>query len=171
MAAPHGPAVTVVPASPRAVIGTGAVAAAQTLEAPATGPQAAATTPAPRLDARAATVPLARKAVRPQSAARVPSAPPPSAATSSQNAASELQLLIRARRLVRASPERALELAEQHAALYPQGMFVEEREVLAIEALSDLGRRELAAERARRFAARFGGSTHLQRVAALSGTR
>lgn len=84
--------------------------------------------------------------------------------------ASELDLLVRARRLVRSAPERALQLAEQHRELFPRGTFAEERELLAIESLRKLGQRDLALQRATSFRAAFPTSAHLRRIEALSGS-
>jgi hypothetical protein len=81
--------------------------------------------------------------------------------------AAELDLLARARRVVATAPQRALELAAEHARRFETGVLVQEREVLAIEALSRLGRRDLAAMRARRFSERYPGSPHRVRLAAL----
>lgn len=67
------------------------------------------------------------------------------------------------------SPSRALALAGEHARRFPRGMLAQEREVLAIEALARLGRRDAAQQRARRFHARWPGSSHARRVDALAG--
>jgi hypothetical protein len=80
-----------------------------------------------------------------------------------------LQLLLRARRLVRTAPDRALELTERHRSKFSRGMFVEERELLAIEALSGAGRQGLAAARAHSFLATFPSSAHRRRVELLVG--
>jgi hypothetical protein len=79
----------------------------------------------------------------------------------------EVSLLVRARRLLHSQPERALALTARHADAHPRGVFAEERELLAIEAESLLGRRELADRRIARFLATFPGSAHRSRVVAL----
>jgi hypothetical protein len=94
----------------------------------------------------------------PAPAASMPSAPAPRA---------ELELLQRARRVVQAAPQRALELAEQHRATFPSGTFAEERELLAIEALLELAKPAEAEARARRFTAQFPRSVHAQRLSTL----
>jgi hypothetical protein len=84
-------------------------------------------------------------------------------------AADEVGLLVRARRLLHAQPERALSLTDQHSAAHPRGVFAEEREVLAIEALRQLGRHEQANQRIAKFLAAFPSSAHRRRVEALRG--
>ena len=129
---------------------------------PAAEPTPAAS-PAPATRARAAL------RAQPASLNAGRAARPPSAASARDGSSSELELLVRARRLVRSSPAAALELAEQHQSQFPRGTFNEERELLAIEALRGLGRAELSAERARRFRAMFPNSAHRARVDVLSG--
>jgi hypothetical protein len=104
----------------------------------------------------------ARKALHKASAASpsLPSATPLAIA----ELRSELQLLTRARHVVRSSPSRAIALTAEHAERYPAGTFAEEREVIAVEALVRLGQREQAAARARAFGARFPQSAHRQRI-------
>ena len=98
-------------------------------------------------------------------AAAAPHVAPPSGARSAAPGTlrSELELLIRARRVLVASPARALELAAEHAARYPTSAFVQEREILAIEAEQRLGRTEAAAARARRFEQAHPDSIHRAR--------
>lgn len=79
----------------------------------------------------------------------------------------ELTLLQRAQATLDRDPSAALALAEQHAGLYPQGMFTQEREILAIEALLKLRQRPAALARAQAFVERFPDSAHSRRVRAL----
>ena len=79
----------------------------------------------------------------------------------------ELQLLAAAQRALHAAPARALALTDKHAEAYPSGRFEQEREEIAIEALLALGQNEAARARARRFLARYPGSTHARRVSQL----
>lgn len=72
----------------------------------------------------------------------------------------EAGLLYRAKRLARSDPARALRLAESHADHFPQGAYVEEREVLAIELEHRLGHEAEAKQRAARFLARFPRSAY-----------
>jgi hypothetical protein len=72
----------------------------------------------------------------------------------------ELSMLHRARAALRHSPDAALSITEQHAHDYPAGVFVEEREVLAIEALLKKRRTAEALDRAERFVAERTSSTY-----------
>jgi hypothetical protein len=78
--------------------------------------------------------------------------------------AAELDLLARARRVVAGSPARALQLTAEHARRFSSGVLAQEREVLAIDALSRLGQHDLAAKRARRFIERYPDSAHRVRL-------
>ncbi len=64
-------------------------------------------------------------------------------------------------------PALALDQAQAHARIYPDGVFAQEREVLAIEALLKLRRRAQALVRAERFVERYPESSHVRRVRAL----
>jgi hypothetical protein len=72
----------------------------------------------------------------------------------------ELSMLHRARAALRHSPDAALSITEQHAHDYPAGVFVEEREVLAIEALLKQRRTAEALDRAERFVTKQPASTY-----------
>jgi hypothetical protein len=67
------------------------------------------------------------------------------------------------------SPARALELCNEHARKFPNGGFAQEREVIAIDALVKLGRRDDAEARAKRFAAKYPGSAQSRRIDAILG--
>jgi hypothetical protein len=84
---------------------------------------------------------------------------------------SELALLDRARTRMAADPGDALRALDEHRARYPRGTFVQEREVLAIEALVHLVRRPEAESRAAAFANEFPDSAHRRRIAVLLGTQ
>lgn len=71
---------------------------------------------------------------------------------------SEADLLEEARSALARDPARALARANQTAARYPRGVLVQEREVIAIQALRRLGRDAEAERRARAFAKAFPGS-------------
>ena len=73
---------------------------------------------------------------------------PPSGVRADQGSSTELDLIQRAQTELSSNPHRALALASEHARTYPAGEFVQEREVIAVEALAKLGRREEAARRA-----------------------
>jgi hypothetical protein len=77
---------------------------------------------------------------------------------------SELSLLKRARE---ADPTQALALTAEHARRFPTGALEQEREMIAIDALLRLGRRDVAEQRAKRFQAQYPGSAHARRLSAL----
>jgi hypothetical protein len=66
--------------------------------------------------------------------------------------------------VVASNPARALQLTAEHGRRYHEGVFAQEREVLAIDALSRLGNRDLAAARARRFIESYPESAHRVRL-------
>lgn len=90
-----------------------------------------------------------------------------SAAAKADAPEAELELLQQAQAALRSDPTLALERSDQHLRLYPRGVFSEEREMLAIEALQKLKRKAAAWQRARAFVARYPQSPHARRVRAL----
>lgn len=82
----------------------------------------------------------------------------------------ELALLEQAQQALRTSPELALDLTDQHLREYPRGVFAQEREQIAIEALHGAGRIAAMRARARRFQRSFPGSAHNARIAELIGS-
>jgi hypothetical protein len=78
-------------------------------------------------------------------------------------------LLLRARRELGSNPAETLQLTEEHVKLFPAGTLVPEREVLAIEALAQLGRTSDARARFSDFRARFPHSPHLTRLESMLG--
>lgn len=92
-------------------------------------------------------------------ASDVPTAAPP--------APTELGLLAEARRVLRSTPSQTLRLTNEHRERFDRGALVEEREVLAIEALVRLEREPQASARAERFRRRFPGSIHASRLSAI----
>ena len=60
---------------------------------------------------------------------------------------SEAQLLQAAQASLRSNPRRALALAREHEQRFPKGALAQEREVITIEALSQLGRADDARDR------------------------
>ncbi len=141
---------------------------------PGSSPAAAAVPAGPGSSPAAAAVP-AGPASSP--AAATPPAPLPLAsaggdgatkATAASAAAdpgpSEGTLLIEARQAQASDPATALALTQEHARRFPRGELVEEREVLAIEALAGLGRRSEARARLDAFRRRFPQSLHVARL-------
>jgi hypothetical protein len=105
------------------------------------------------------------------SAAHGASSSPPEAsaapAMASADAETEAHFLDRARAALGSSPAQALSLTAEHAHRFPSGALGQEREVVAIQALSRLGRADEARSRAQRFLAAFPGSVHRRRIEAL----
>jgi hypothetical protein len=92
------------------------------------------------------------------------------AATSSDGAPheSESAILSRAHQLlVAGQPQAALALANEHALSYPRGILVQERDMIRIESLAKLGRKQEAEVQATAFRKRFPGSSHLSRLEGL----
>lgn len=87
--------------------------------------------------------------------ASAPRSPAPSARAPVSHPSTEEDLLARARERLQSSPAAALSIAEEHARLYPRGQLVQEREVIAIDALARLGRPAEAQARGQRFLAAY----------------
>jgi hypothetical protein len=81
----------------------------------------------------------------------------------------EVKLLERAQDALRTRPAEALALCSDHARRFSSGMLVQEREMIAIEALVKTGQKAEARKRAERFKATFPGSSHTRRLEALIG--
>jgi hypothetical protein len=103
-------------------------------------------------------------ASEPAAAAPVPHPQPKPAAAQEAPRVSEAELLLKARQALKREPELALRLASEHQAQYAKGRLTPEREVLAIEALRNLGRKAEADERLHKFEARYPESIHLKRL-------
>jgi hypothetical protein len=70
----------------------------------------------------------------------------------------ESTLLESARLALKTDPKRAFQLTQEHAKRYPNGLLSQEREVIAIEALNRLGKRDAAKARGIEFNENFPGS-------------
>jgi hypothetical protein len=70
----------------------------------------------------------------------------------------EVELLEQARVALKTDPNRALQRVNEHARRFPRGVLVQEREILAIQALRRLGRDADAERRSEAFAKAFPGS-------------
>jgi hypothetical protein len=90
------------------------------------------------------------------------------------DAASRLReeaLLVRnAERLLGSDPSAALRLTDERRQRFPGGALGQEAEVVAIDALLRLGRRDAAVRRARAFEASHKDSLYARRIHALVGT-
>lgn len=94
---------------------------------------------------------------------REPAAPPAPAFETDPSA--ELELIRAAQAALGASPAHALELASEHRRRFgPSGTLAQEREVVAIDALSRLDRGDAARQRADRFHTRWPRSAHGRRI-------
>ena len=107
------------------------------------------------------TPPPPRPRAAPPPAVIAPAAPAPLVNTADE----ELELLQAA--MSAATPNEALTLVEQHVTRFPSSSLAQEREVLAVQALSKLGRSADARTRADAFKERWPTSTHLLRLEAL----
>ena len=141
-------------------VGGGALLLSTPKSAPSSAPIIAAAPPAP---------PAVTPSVSPAPAAieaTPPAAPAPElsgvakAATKPAPVAplSEAELLEQARSALKSDPSRALARANEHRSRFPGGALVQEREVIAIKALRQLGRTAEADSRADAFAKAFPGS-------------
>jgi hypothetical protein len=126
--------------------------------------------PAPSADIMSALAPApATSATRDARPARRATSHPGSGPLSagSLDGETELALLQEAEGDLRADPAEALAVAARHEARFPHGALVQEREVIAIDALVRLGRVEDARARASRFVKDFASSAHRTRVETL----
>lgn len=133
---------------------------------------------------RAAPHPVTRVPEPPQLTVPVPAAPSPVPAAPSVRVASpeasapvkthdkpataaqpsEAELLEQARAALRGDPARALARANEHRRRFPRGVLVQEREVIAIQALRHLGRAAEAEQRAAAFEKSFPGSAFQRKL-------
>jgi hypothetical protein len=77
---------------------------------------------------------------------------------------SEAELLEQARSALRSDPARALARANEHRSRFPGGALIQEREVIAIKALRQLGRVPEADRRAEAFEKAFPGSAFQRKL-------
>jgi len=99
----------------------------------------------------------------PSATAEASSEPSPHAAKAGAKP-SEAALLNQAQHALKTDPRRALALTRRHKQLYPQGSLSQEREVIAIEALSRLDKNSSAHERAEEFSEKYPESAHQKKV-------
>jgi hypothetical protein len=86
-------------------------------------------------------------------------------------AATELELVQRAQAALASDPQRALAITREQGRLYPDGEYVQEREVFAVEALSRLGQKDEAWQRAAALVQRFPRTPHAARLELATGRR
>lgn len=127
-------------------------------EPPAVPPAAAPTIAREVAESESTAVPARRRA------ARVVAPPAPVTPATAVDPGAELRLLAPARQLMAVQPARALELVNEHALTFPQGVFAEERDALTIEALARTGQRDQAERAAQAFTKRYPRSSYRDRV-------
>lgn len=120
-------------------------------------PPVVAATPAPP-----ASEPTVEDAKPPPAVASAPAKLPEKPTPPAQP--SEAELLEQARAAMKVDPARALQRANEHAGRFPGGVLVQEREVIAIQALRKLGRSAEADRRAQAFAKAFPGSAFARKL-------
>ncbi len=156
----------VVRTQPVAALPTPTAPVTPAVEAPTRAPQTVTAPAAPKPSAARGT-----RATLPAPPADHPvDSPPPAVDTRLPGGAqllAELALLKRAKAHVRSAPERSLAYVDEHEQQFAAGSLVEEREVIAVEALLVAGREADGIARAERFFARFPQSAHARRVRAL----
>jgi hypothetical protein len=103
----------------------------------------------------------------PADAARSGAADP--ARPTSVSVEEEMTLLKSAQDALATSPADALARCDEHARIYRTGSLVEEREVIAVDALIRLGRRSEAEARAARFRVAHPASAYLRRLDTVLG--
>jgi hypothetical protein len=109
--------------------------------------------------------PLVSQAPEPlPSAAATGSAAPKVSSSTRAPDVDELGLLREAQKALASDPASALRLANRHAQRFSHGLLAQEREVVAIDALTRLGRQPEARARAARFRASHPGSAYLPRI-------
>jgi len=77
---------------------------------------------------------------------------------------SESRMLRRARRLLSSDPAASLAITREHRRRFPNGTLAQEREVLAIEALAHMGKKDEASDRADAFRKSHPDSAHGDKV-------
>ena len=112
----------------------------------------------PAAEAPAAAAPASPASVEPAEEAKPATKPAPVAQVS------EAELLEQARGALRSDPARALARANEHRTRFPRGVLVQEREVIAITALRQLGRSAEADRRTEAFSKAFPGSAFQRKL-------
>jgi hypothetical protein len=85
-------------------------------------------------------------------------------AESESGQSSEIALIEAAEGMLSGAPRESLRLTAEHARLFPEGRFSQEREVIAIDALARLGNIDGARARAENFRRMHAGSAYARRV-------
>jgi hypothetical protein len=85
--------------------------------------------------------------------------------------AAELELLRRARGQLASAPQRALDTTDQHRTQYRNGVFAQEREAIAIEALIRLGKHAQVQRRVSAFHSHYPNSAYRRRLQTIAPPR
>jgi len=101
---------------------------------------------------------------RPTASVQEQAAPLPSAQPAPDGADEELRLIGAEQKLLPGDPIRALALVREHERRYPDGLLVQEREVVAVAALAAIGQQDEARRRAERFNEQHPRSTYAVRM-------
>lgn len=148
--------------TPANVTASAPVSVASPTSAPPTASAIEETPPSPSVaiaSPKTATLPREPRQAPPAQAPATP-APAPE---------SEVKTLGRAQDALRSDPGLALSICDDHAKRFPNGLLPQEREVIAIDALTRLGKMDAARARARLFRAAHPSSSHLGRIEVLVG--
>ena len=118
-----------------------------------------------RAGAEPARAVVAKQAVAEESSRMVPStadepAPAPAPVAEVVREEGEASFLRRAKVALATDPAHALRITDEHPVRYPRGVLLQEREIIAIEALIRLGRAHDARGRAASFRSRYPASAH-----------
>jgi hypothetical protein len=151
-----------VPVAPKAVehARTGPIPSGTAEVAPPTQAQPRAVS----IDKLPSVVSSPRPTVAPPSGNTARTAAPAAEEARTNHRATELELVRRARAALDTDPAQALALTSEHARAYSNGEFVQEREVLAVEALARLGRKEESLRRALELLRRFPRTPYAARL-------
>jgi hypothetical protein len=161
----HAPVAVDRPPPPAVVVPAVPPARAEPFEIAVEAPVSTATPVVRKKRGEPEPVPSAAEPVPPAVVAAKPAAPVDAASRLREEA-----LLVRnAERLLASDPAAALRLTEERRQRFPGGALGQEAEVVAIDALLRLGRRDAAVRRARAFEASHKDSLYGQRIHALVG--
>jgi len=108
--------------------------------------------------------PVEASAPTPSSKAAHPASPRTATSVTTDDPEAEQALLTRAQIALRTNAAEALALADESARRFPNGMFRQEAEVIAIDALARAHQTDAARARATKFRAAYPTSPHLARI-------
>jgi hypothetical protein len=130
----------------------------------APAPPAPVSSPEPAVPSGPREAPALQPPLPGASGVEAPGAARPSVKPAQVAPLSEAELLEQARSALRSDPSRALARANEHRSRFPGGALIQEREVIAIKALRQLGRASEADRRAEAFEKAFPGSAFQRKL-------